>query len=198
MMSPRPLELTAIPVAWTPPTNGAVSAPIVVAPMSKEEHFADWKGKRAGKIVLVSRPADGSEPDKPAFRRLGGEDFEKLEDFRQPKYDPEALNRRLDRITFPEKLDAFLKAEGAIAWVRQSKRDGKLVHGEGYNYRAGHTLTLPGVELAAEDYRRLARLAKSGPAPELRIDSNVRSEDSDTRAYNIVPDIPGPNNTEKR
>src|SRR3546814_11709172 len=45
MMSPRPLELTAIPVAWTPPTNGAVSAPIVVAPMTKEEHFAAWKGK---------------------------------------------------------------------------------------------------------------------------------------------------------
>src|SRR3546814_12076112 len=105
MMSPRPLELTAIPVAWTPPTNGAVSAPIVVAPMTKEEHFAAWKGKLAGKIVLVSLPADGSEPDKPAFRRLGGEDFEKLEDFRQPKYDPEALNRRLDRITFPERSE---------------------------------------------------------------------------------------------
>src|SRR3546814_11902340 len=98
--------------------------------MTKEEHFAAWKGKLAGKIVLVSLPADGSEPDKPAFRRLGGEDFEKLEDFRQPKYDPEALNRRLDRITFPEKLDAFLKAEGAIAWVRQSKRDGTLVRAE--------------------------------------------------------------------
>src|SRR3546814_1466706 len=136
MMSPRPLALTAIPVAWTPPTDGAVSAPIIVAPMTKEEHFAEWRGKLAGKIVLVSLPTDGSEPDKPAFRRLGGEDFEKLEDFRQPKYDPEALNRRLDRITFPENLDAFLKAEGAIAWVRQSKRDGKLVHGEGENYRA--------------------------------------------------------------
>src|SRR3546814_7699017 len=55
MMSPRPLELTAIPVAWTPPTTGAVSAPIVVAPMTKEEHFAAWKGKLAGQIVLVSR-----------------------------------------------------------------------------------------------------------------------------------------------
>jgi hypothetical protein len=191
MMSPRPLALTAIPVAWTPPTDGAISAPIIVAPMTKEEHFAEWHGKLAGKIVLVSLPTDGSEPDKPAFRRLEGKDFEKLEDFRQPKYDPEALNRRLERVTFPEKLDAFLKAEGAVAWVRQSYRDGKLVHGEGYNYRAGHTLTLPGIELAAEDYRRLARLAKSGPAPQLEIDSNVRFDDSDTKAYNIIAEIPG-------
>src|SRR3546814_8991503 len=43
----------------------------------------------------------------------------------------------------------------------------------------------------AEDYRRLARLAKSGPAPELEIDSNVRFDDSDTKAYNIIADIPG-------
>src|SRR3546814_6734224 len=65
------------------------------------------------------------------------------------------------------------------------------LHGEGYNYRAGHTLTLPGIELAAEDYRRLARLAKSGPAPELEIDSNVRFNKSETKANNIIADIPG-------
>src|SRR3546814_14379441 len=88
----------------------------------------------------------GSEANQPGFHRLDSSDFEKLDSFRQPKYDPDSLNRRLERVAFPEKLDAFLKAEGAVAWVRESKRDGKLVHGEGYNYRAGHTLTLPGIE----------------------------------------------------
>src|SRR3546814_18933753 len=97
MTGPRPLARTAIPVAWTPPTNGAISAPIIVAPMSKEENFAEWRGKLAGKIVLVSLPADGSEPDKPAFRRLDGDDFEKLEAFRPPQYDPEALTRERKR-----------------------------------------------------------------------------------------------------
>ena len=106
-----------------------MTAPIIVAPMSKEEHFAEWKGKLAGKIVLVSLPGDGDEPDKPAFRRLSSDDIGKLDEFRQPKYDPDALNRRLERVTFAEKLDAFLKAEGALAMVRQSYRDGKLVHG---------------------------------------------------------------------
>jgi len=191
MVAPRPLALTAIPIAWTPSTNGPVTAPIIVAPMSKEEHFAEWKGKLAGKIVLVSLPGDGDEPDKPAFRRLSSDDIGKLDEFRQPKYDPDALNRRLERVTFAEKLDAFLKAEGALAMVRQSYRDGKLVHGEGYNYRVGHSPTLPGIELAAEDYRRLARLAKSGAPPQLEIDSNVRYDDSDTRAYNIIAEIPG-------
>ena len=191
MLTPRALALTVIPIAWTPSTNGPLSAPIVVAPMSKEEHFAEWKGKLAGKIVLVSLPGDGSEADKAPFRRLEASDIAKLDEYRQPKYDPEALNRRLERVAYVEKLDAFLKAEGAVAWVRESYRDGKLVHGEGYNYRAGHTLSLPAVELAAEDYRRLARLAKSGAAPQLEIDSNVRFDDSDTQAYNIIGEIPG-------
>src|SRR5690606_22148780 len=136
-------------------------------------------------------PGDGDEPDKAPFRRLESADIGKLDEFRQPKYDPDAINRRLERVAYVEKLDAFLKAEGAVAWVRQSYRDGKLVHGEGYNYRTVHSLSLPAVELAAEDYRRLARLAKSGPAPTLEIDSNVRFDDSDTKAYNIVAEIPG-------
>jgi carboxypeptidase Q len=191
MTTPRPLALTAIPIAWTPSTNGPLSAPVIVAPMTKEAHFDEWKGKLAGKIVLVTLPGDGDEPDKPAFRRLESADIAKLDELRQPKYDPDALNRRLERSRYIEKLDAFLKAEGAVAWVRQSYRDGKLVHGEGYNYRVGRSLSLPAIELAAEDYRRLARLAKSGAAPQLEIDSNVRFDDSDTKAYNIIAEIPG-------
>src|SRR3546814_10698241 len=153
--------------------------------MTKEEHFAEWKGKLAGKIVLVTLPGAVSEADKPGFHRLDRSDFEKRDSFRQPKYDPDSLNRRLERVALPEKLDAFLMAEGAVALVLESKRDGKLVHGEGYNYRAGHTLTLPGIELAAEEYRRLARLAKPGPAPELEIDSNVRFDDRDRKSTRL-------------
>src|SRR3546814_19699559 len=85
MMSPRPLELTAIPVAWTPPTNGTVSATIVVAQMSTEEHFADWKGHVAGQLVMVSLHAAGIEPDNPQCRPLGAADFQKRDGFRPTK-----------------------------------------------------------------------------------------------------------------
>src|ERR1700754_5135211 len=62
MTSPRPLELTAIPIAWTPATRGKISAPVIVAPMSELGHFARWHGKLAGKIVMVTLPGEGSEP----------------------------------------------------------------------------------------------------------------------------------------
>src|SRR3954453_19401984 len=69
MTAPRPLQLTAIPVAWTPGTGGAITAPVVVAPMKRERDFEAWRGKLAGKIVLVSLPNDGSEPGEAPFKR---------------------------------------------------------------------------------------------------------------------------------
>ena len=191
MTTPRPIELTAIPIAWTPGTNGPVTAPVIVAPMSRERDFAKWRGQLQGKIVLVSLPGTGDEPAEPAFRRLTGEDLGKLDRFQQPRYDPEAADRRLKRLDYAKKLDAFLKAEGAVAFATISYRDGKLVSGEGYLFGTGDTPALPGIQIAAEDYRRLTRLAKSGTAPVLEIDTRVRFDDSDANAYNIFADIPG-------
>ncbi len=191
MTAPRPIQLTAIPVAWTPGTNGPLSAPVFVAPISKESDFAKWKGKLAGKIVMLSLPDTGSEPNEAPFQRYTGEELAKLDSFQYPHVDPAATDRRMKRLDFQKKLDAFLKSEGAVAWARESYRDGKLVSGEGYTFGVGDTPALPGVEIAAEDYRRLARLAKAGMAPTLEIDSVVHFDDSDSKAYNIVAEIPG-------
>jgi hypothetical protein len=191
MVSPRPIMLTSIPVAWTPATSGTLSAPVIVAPMLKERDFESWRGKLAGKIVLISMPGEGSEPGEPAFKRLTSEDIAKRDKVTQPDWDPVAADKRIANSGFARKLDAFLKAEGAVAWARISQRDGKLLHGTGNRFRIGDEALLPGVELAAEDYRRLARLAKVGPAPVLEIMSDVAFEDSDTKAYNIIAEIPG-------
>jgi len=191
MISPRPIQLTAIPITWTPATNGPVSAPIVVAPMSKEAHFAPWHGKLQGKIVLVTLPDTGSEPGDAPFKRWSGEELARFDTYEQPKYDPAAADRQAKRFDFARKLDAFLKAEGAVAYVTMSPRDGKLVHGSGYLFGTGETQAVPGIEMAAEDYRRLARLAKIGQAPVVEIDSLVHFDDSDSKAYNVFAEIPG-------
>ena len=92
---------------------------------------------------------------------------------------------------FDDQLDAFLAEEGALAWVRMSYRDAGLVTGEGYSHRVGLTPKLPGVELAAEDYRQLARLTRTDAVPTIEIISNVQYHDEDTKAYNVIADIPG-------
>ena len=191
MIEPRPIDMVEIPVAWTPGTNGVIRAPIVVAPMSKVEHFAAWHGKLAGKIVLVTLPGTSDEPKDPVFKRLSDKDISDEDNYQLPQFDPEALDRRLKRVQFAQDLDAFLKKEGALAWVRKSYRDGKVVSGEGYTYMAGHTPSLPGFELAAEDYRRLARLAKTGQAPVIELSSDAQFDDSTMNANDLIADIPG-------
>jgi hypothetical protein len=192
LITPRVVEYRVIPVAWTPGTNATVTAPIVVAPMARDSDFAKWQGKLRGQIVLITRPDQGSEPAEPAFQRLSADELRNLDEYRQPRL-PNEFNRhkRLRSAKFDARLDAFLAAEGAIAWVRKSYRDGGLLHGEGYSHKVGETPKLPGFELAAEDYRQLARLAKAGPAPTLELMSEVRFHDEDRNAYNILAELPG-------
>jgi carboxypeptidase Q len=190
MVAPRPLELRAIPIAWTPATPGAVSAPIIVAPMAADKDFAEWKGKLSGKIVLVSWPAPPKDDNEAPFQRYSEADLAKFDKYPQQPFDPEARRLRIERFRFRSQLDAFLAQEGALAAVFMSRSEGRLVHGEGYGYRVGNTPKVPAVELAAEDYRRLARLAKVGDV-KLQIDSRVHFEDGDHNAYDIFADIPG-------
>jgi len=191
MVTPRAIQLTAIPIAWTPSTQGTVTAPVIVAPIARERDFDKWRGQLRGKVVMTSLPGTGSEPGEAPFERLAGDEIAKLDRFQQPSYDPETADRRLRRLDFAQKLDAFLKAEGAVAYATVSYRDAKLLHGEGYLFTRAETPAIPGIQIAAEDYRRLARLAKIGPAPTLEIASDVRFDDSDENAYNILAEIPG-------
>jgi carboxypeptidase Q len=191
MLTPRVVALHAIPIAWTPATRGTISASIVVAPMKRERDFAQWSGQLKGKIVLIDRPTEGSEPGKASFQRFSDEELGKLDVYSQPTQSESNVARSLKRGAFAAKRDAFLAAEGAIAWMRESYRDGGLLHGEGYGYRVGETPALPGIEIAAEDYRKLARLAKAGAAPTVELTSTVRFHDDDHNAYNIIAEIPG-------
>jgi len=191
MITPRRIDMTAIPVAWSPPTEGVLKAPVVIAPMSKVEHFAAWKGKLAGKVVMISLPGTSSESTKPPFQRFDDKQIAEYDRYDLPSFDPGAADRRAKRTQFPLELSRFLKAEGAVAMVRISYRDGKLVHGEGYNFRPGDTLALPAFEVAAEDYRRLARLAATGPAPEVELQLAARFDDSTLQAENLFGEIPG-------
>ncbi|MHC9084390.1 M20/M25/M40 family metallo-hydrolase [Luteimonas sp. RIT-PG2_3] len=193
LLTPRAIQYRAIPIAWTPATQGALNAPVIVAPMVRDRDFDKWRGQLRGKIVLVTRPDTGSEPAEPAFKRIAGDELAGLDTYEQPRgvVTPTALAKRVRQATFDARRDAFLAAEGAVAWARKARRDGGLVQGEGYGYQVGQTARLPGVELAAEDYRQIARLYVSGLAPTLEINSAVRFHDEDSKAYNIIADIPG-------
>lgn len=187
--SPRRLSLRTIPVAWTPATPaGGITAPLIVAPMKRPRDFAEWTGKLKGKIVAISFPRPPADATKPGFERLDDKAIGELDAYEQPVTSPDDGDRWFKSIQFGKQLDEFLAKEGALGWVRMSYRDNGLLHGEGYQHR--DTPRLPGLELTAEDYRRLARLAATGDVT-LTINSQVKFDDSDPNGYNVLADIPG-------
>ena len=111
-----------------------------------------------------------------------------LDEFQQPVTASDDGDGWFKFIQFGKQLDEFLAKEGAVGWVRMSYRDNGLLHGEGYQHR--DTPKLPGLELTAEDYRRLARLATQGDVT-LTITSQVKFDDSDPNGYNVLADLPG-------
>ncbi|MFZ4690446.1 MAG: M20/M25/M40 family metallo-hydrolase [Polymorphobacter sp.] len=191
MTAPRVLPLRAIPVAWAPGTGAAVSAPIIVAPLRRDRDFDKWRGKLAGKIVLVSMPGDGNEPKEAPFKRYEGDDFAKLDKFDMPATSAAELAKDVKSDGFSARRDAFLAAEGARAWVSRSYRDGGLVSGEGDGYAADDRRKVPGIQMAAEDYRRLARLAKGTEPVTVEIDTRVTFHEADSRANDVIADLPG-------
>lgn len=191
MTAPRAIQLTAIPIAWTPATTGTLSAAIVVAPLKSARDFAKWRGKLAGKIVLISEPGTGSEPDDAPFERYSDADLAKLGTFEPDRYDPTDYDDSRKQTAFDHDRTAFLKAEGALAYATKAYRDGKLVSGEGNRFLPDDPALLPGVQIASEDYRRLVRLSVEGRNPTLEIVSDVRFDDGDANAYNVIAEIAG-------
>jgi carboxypeptidase Q len=191
MMTPRVQQLRAIPVAWTPGTGSAITAPIIVAPMRRDRDFEKWRGKLNGKIVLVSMPGEGDEPKEPAFERYDSAALAKLDTFPIPKTDSAAFARAVRRDGFDARRDAFLAAEGAKAWVSKSYRDGGLISGEGEGYAADDRRKVPGIQMAAEDYRKLTRLALGSEPVTLEMDTRVTFHEGDTKANNVIADLPG-------
>lgn len=189
MTAPRPLQLTSGPISWSPGSAGPVEAPIIVAPMTSEADFAQWKGRLAGKIVLIS-PPDAAKPIRP-YMRESADDLAKMDVYELPRPQSDGSAFWQKHYAFPRALQAFLKSEGAVAFARIPQFEGKLLYGDGARFAPGDAMPLPGVEIAAEDYRRLVRLAASGAVPTLQLDLAVHFDESDLQAYNVLADIPG-------
>lgn len=190
MTAPRPLSLRSIPITWTPGTDGEVTAPVILAPMASEADFERWRGQLRGRIVMVSAPTPPQDATVPNFRRFSPDDLaaRAAEPFNVPPMS--VMERMADGLRFAARRDAFLAEEGALAWLAMSRRGEGFLHGEGGDFRIGATPRVPGIEVAAEDYRRLARLSRSGPV-EVRLLSDVAFHDEDPNAYNIIGELPG-------
>jgi len=192
-ISPRHFPVIAYPKAWTPGTNGPVTADAIYAKIEREEDFSAYRGRLRGLFVLTApmRAVD-AQFDAPAHRYTDQE----LADLAQPRApqapDKAALERQRKQQEFNNKLLKFLTDEGAAAWLEPSPHDGGTITVmSGGSRDPKDPLGLPRVAVDIEHYGRIFRTLEKNIPVTLRIDIANKFYDDNLNSFDIVAEIPG-------
>jgi carboxypeptidase Q len=190
--TPRAWPLIAYPKPWTPGTNGPVTAEAVLAPITSEKDFDDWRGKLNGRIVLTTALRDvPAHFDPPAHRYTASELDMLAEQPSARRPNPAAAGQQ----EFARKRMQFFKDEGVVALLDASSRgDGGTVFVQappGVSRDPKQPLQLPQVTLAIEHYGRIARTLEKKIPVTLQLDVQNRFFDDNEDAFNIVGEIRG-------
>ncbi|MGC1485721.1 MAG: M20/M25/M40 family metallo-hydrolase, partial [Candidatus Acidiferrum sp.] len=195
VISPRPFPLIAYAKAWTPGTNGPVTADAVFAPITKEEDFAKFKGQLKGKFVLTAPVPESPERFEPQTHRYTDAELADLAS--QPV--PGAGNDLEERIAqfrarrdFQLKVQKFLVEEGVAVWVEPSRGDDGTVFVQQGGDRDKTKDPAPcRVAVASENYGRIVRMLDKKVTVTMFADIQNKFYDDDLNSFNIVGEIPG-------
>jgi hypothetical protein len=207
IVSPVKDSLVAEVLAWTPGTNGAVRAaaahitlPARATSDSLSGHLDALKSAVRGKMVLVGAPQQIGVTFQPTPLRR--EDRDVQAQFggaasappAPPPAPPPPANsggpRPLTANQLDERIDRFLKENGALARINDAGRD----HGQirAFANRSYDPATaLPTLVMRNEDYGRIVRLLADGRDVELELDIVNRSYPEGRTSYNVIAEIPG-------
>jgi carboxypeptidase Q len=197
VIEPAAFPVIAYPEAWTPGTNGPVTAEVIFADIKSVADFEKYKGKLQGKFVMINQMREVKALFQAPGARLSDEDLLKQandEPAREfGRYTPEQMNARRAIAELTPKINAFLKEEGAAAVLRLSRAgDGGTVFVQGGGSREKNAQpVLPSVVLAVEHYGRISRILARGIAVKMELDISAKFHDEDFKAYNTVAEIPG-------
>lgn len=197
LLKPQAMPLQALPKAWTPGTEGPVSGAVIhIEALDSEEDFAKFRGKLAGKIVLLGKERDlmkEEEEEEVEPRRYSDEGLRELGQYEIPAERTEDFSQRgAERAKKRRALSKFLREEKVLATLEPSDRNwGALRVGRGADFSADAEMGVTALVLAAEQFNRLARLAAAGKEVEAEIDVQARFFDDNKNAYNTVAEIPG-------
>lgn len=196
VIAPRPFLLIAYAKAWTPGTNGPLTANAVLAPIHAEQDLEKYRGQLKGKIVLT-QPLP--LPELPFEVESGRYTDAQLADLSVQQV-PTAHER--DRFaTFraqrelQDKIQKFLVDEGAAVWLETSRGDYGTVFVQSGGPRDPNDPkaipTLPRLAVASEHYGRIYRLLEKKIPVTLELNIQNKFYDDDLNSFNIIGEIPG-------
>jgi hypothetical protein len=205
MSSPDTAVFIAQAAPWSPSSNGAVTGQAIWVDIKDEKDFDKYKGKLAGKIVLLGDMREVKPVDKPLFTRMEDKDLAQVVDF--PLEKPRSFSERVPdyakRRALLEKTGKFLAAEHAVGVLLPS-RDGRDNGGAGGTifddngsylsssaYQRDHADPLPVVVTAIENYGRVYRLLKANVPISIEMNVDVKFFGDHEHGFDTVAEIPG-------
>lgn len=196
VLSPRPFPLIAYAKAWTPGTNGAVTADAVYAPITKEEDFAKYHGQLNGKFVLTAPIPESPERFEAQTHRYTDAELADLSTQPVPgarsDFEARIAQFRAQR-EFQQKVQKFLVDEGVAAWIEPSRGDDGTVfvqQGGGRDKEKDPPAPCR-VAVASENYGRIVRMLEKKVPVKMFADIENKFYDDDLNSFNIIGEIPG-------
>ncbi len=196
VIEPTQFPVIAYPEAWTPGTNGSITAEVVLTEIKTEADFDKYKGKLKGKFVMTTQPRELEAWFKPSGRRYADDDLLKMatdEPGPGRRYTQEQIDSRRQMMQLAAKLSAFLKSEGAGALIKSSRAgDGGTVFVQGGGPRDKNApQVLPSVVIAAEHYGRIARILRKGIPVKMELNISSKFYDEEPMNHNTIGEIQG-------
>jgi len=192
LVSPDVAQLEALPRAWTPGTNGPVRGKAVKAKIETLADIEKYKGKLAGKIVLLGEPREIKPHEKGEFQRYDLESLEKLGLYEVPGKPRATREEAIKRRKFTTELLKFLAEEKPLAIVVPGGGDFGTLHVQGAgSYRANEQYAVPSMAMTDEHFGRIVRLIDAEKEPELELDVKTTFYEADPNQYDTIAEIPG-------
>lgn len=194
MTAPYYQALIGIPKAWTPGTNGMITADVVYVNISDEADLTEYKGKLAGKVVMLPTAIEAKTTFEADARRFSDEDLEGMTAARVSNANGNFSSSRISEFRRRARLRnaayQLFKDEG-VAMVLNTHRGG----GQGTFFTSNGARrdpnALPEMEIAPEHYNRMVRLASKGEPVKIEADTRTEFHRDDLKGYNVLAEIPG-------
>lgn len=192
MTSPYYVNFACNPVAWTGSTKGLIKNSVVFLDIRTEADFEKYRGKLAGKIVLMPSASTYELSFEPLASRYTDEQLRQIsmavqqQGRRSPVGDmANYLAQRALRV----KINEFIRNEG-VAVILNNAGTFNVPRSTGATYRAGDPEPLPELNITVEAYGRMERLLRHDVPVEMEIEILNRFFDS-PKIYNVIGEIPG-------
>ncbi|MDR2496200.1 MAG: M20/M25/M40 family metallo-hydrolase [Tannerellaceae bacterium] len=195
MTEPYYTHFYATPRAWSGGTSGAVAGEVVYFNVEKADDLDAYKGKLAGKIVLMPPISQYSINFEPLASRRTQESLDELA--KDPRPQASDYRRRMmvmsPLMTDPSlrlKATQMLKDEKPLAVIYGSGTF-NVPMSQGLQYKAGDPEPAPEINLPTEAHNRMARLALKNIPVKMELDIQNTFHPGDTLVNNIIAEIPG-------